>query len=185
MKKYFLKHREEIIVAVIVFAAIVVSLLFFSCGAKTVNKQESKTDSTSVTIASKKVDSSSFQTKEVKFDTQTDEICIEAVDTSKPIEIVNNEGEVTKYKNARLSHKKKKDNTIVVEEKKVSKIVVDTTANEVEVNKVESTKVIYKEQFNWSKFVLSLWWLWLLILIIAYLGYRYYKGPLKIKLPLF
>ncbi len=116
------------------------------------------------------------------YDVETDEIVIEAVDTTQPIEITNNEGKVTKYKNARLSKKKRKDNTIVVSEKIVAKIVVDSASNEIEVNKVESTKIVYKEQFNWSTFIMQLWWLWLLIIMAIYLAYRRYKGYLKFPL---
>ena len=61
----------------------------------------------------------------------------------------------------------------------MAKIVVDSTTNEIEVNKVESTKIVYKEQFNWGTFILQLWWIWLIIILILYLGYRYYKGTLK------
>ena len=182
MKKLWLQYRERIAVIIVIILTILFAVFVSACGARTVNKQETKIDSTATAVTVFKTDSTATDTKRIDFDTQTDEICIEPVDTTKPIEITNNSGEVTKYKNARLSHKKKKDNTIVVEEKKVSKIVVDTTANEVEVNKVESAKVVYKEQFNWSKFVLSFWWLWLLLIIIGYLSYRYYKGTLKLPL---
>jgi hypothetical protein len=105
----------------------------------------------------------------------TDDLIIEPVDTTKPIEIINNEGKITKYKNARISHKKRKDNTIVIEDKKVSKIVVDSLTNEIEVNKIESKKIVYKEQFSWSTFILDLWWIWLLIILALYLIYRRYK----------
>jgi hypothetical protein len=158
---------------------LLLAFLLVSCGAKTINKDEKKTDSIATTIAVVKTDSTSIDKKVLVYDVETDEIVIEAVDTTEPIEITNNEGKVTKYKNARLSKKKRKDNTIVVNEKIVAKIVVDSVTNEIEVNKVESTKIVYKEQFNWSTFILQLWWLWLLIILILYLGYRYYKGTLK------
>jgi hypothetical protein len=158
---------------------IFLSLLLLSCSARNVNKQETKTDSIVKTIAVVKTDSISKDSTSIKFDVETEEIVIEAVDTTKPIEIVNNEGKVTKYKNARLSKKKIKNNTIVVNEKIVAKIVVDSISNEIEVQKVENTKIVYKEQFSWSKFILDLWWLWLLILLLVYLGYRYMKGMLK------
>lgn len=158
---------------------LVVFLFLFSCGSKHVNKEQKKTDSTSVVTQTIKTDSISKDSTSVKFDVQTEEIIIEAVDTTKPIEIINNEGKVTKYKNARLSHKKRKDNTILVNEKIVAKIVVDSLTNEIEVNKVESTKIVYKEQFNWGTFILQLWWLWLLLILIAYICYRYTKGTLK------
>jgi hypothetical protein len=151
------------------------AFLIISCGAKTINKEEKKTDSIAKTIAVTKTDSISTDSTSIKFDVVSEEIIIEAVDSTKPIEIINNEGKITKYKNARISKKKRKDNTIVVNEKSVSKIIVDSLTNEIEVNKVESTKIVYKEQFNWSTFILQLWWLWLLILIAIYLAYRYYK----------
>jgi hypothetical protein len=157
-------------------------LFLFSCGAKTVNKDEKKTDSIAKEVIVLKTDSSSIDKKVVLFDVETDEIAIEAVDTTEPIEITNNEGKVTKYKNARISNKKRKDNTILVNEKIVSKIVVDSVSNEIEVNKIENTKVVYKKQFNWSTFIIQLWWLWLLIILICYLAYRKYKGYIKFPL---
>jgi hypothetical protein len=162
--------------------AILLSLLLISCGAKTVNKEEKKTDSTSTATQVIKTDSTSTDSTSIKFDVVSEEIIIEAVDSTNPIEIINNEGKVTKYTNARISKKKRKDNTIVVNEKSVSKIVVDSLTNEIEVNKIESTKIVYKEQFNWGTFILQLWWLWLFIILAIYLAYRYYKGYLKFPL---
>jgi hypothetical protein len=147
-----------------------------------VNKEEKKTDSTATVTQTIKTDSISKDSTSIKFDVVSEEIIIEAVDSTKPIEIINNEGKVTKYKNARISKKKRKDNTIVVNEKTVAKIVVDSLTNEIEVNKIESTKIVYKEQFNWGTFILQLWWLWLLIILACYLAYRYYKGYLKFPL---
>jgi hypothetical protein len=156
--------------------ALLLALLFISCGAKTLNKEVLKTDSIAKETSVIKTDCTSIENKEIKFDVVTEDIIIEPVDSTKPIEIINNEGKVTKYKNARISHKKRKDNTIVIEDKKVSKIVVDSLTNEIEVNKVESTKIVYKEQFNWGTFILQTWWLWLLILLVIYIAYRRYKG---------
>lgn len=154
---------------------IFLSILLMSCGARTVNKEEKKTDSIAKTIAVVRTDSVSKDSTSIKFDVETEEIVIEAVDSTKPIEITNDKGKVTKYKNARISKKKKRNNTIVVNEKIVAKIVVDSMSNEIEVNKVESTKIVYKEQFSWSKFILDLWWLWILLIAIIYIGYRYIK----------
>ena len=158
---------------------LLIALLLVSCGAITINKDEKKTDSIATTIAVVKTDSTSIDKKVLVYDVETDEIVIEAVDTTEPIEITNNEGKVTKYKNARLSKKKRKDNTIVVSEKIVAKIVVDSLTNEIEVNKVESTKIVYKEQFNWGTFILQTWYWWLILFLIIYIAYRYYKGTLK------
>jgi hypothetical protein len=154
---------------------ILLSFLFISCGVRNVNKEEKKLDSIAKTIAVVKTDSVSKDSTSIKFDVNTEEIVIEPVDSTKPIEITNNEGKVTKYKNARLSKKKKKDNTIVVNEKTVSEITIDSISHEIEVEKVDNSKIVYKEQFSWSKFLLDLWWLWLLLSLIIYASYRYFK----------
>ena len=161
---------------------LLLTLLLISCGAKTVNKEEKKSDSTATVTQVIKTDSTSTDSTSIKFDVATEEIIIEAVDSTKPIEITNNDGKVTKYKNARLSKKKRKDNTIVVNEKTVAKIVVDSLTNEIEVNKIESSKIVYKEQFNWGTFLLQTWYWWLILVLIIYVAYRYYKGYLKFPL---
>jgi hypothetical protein len=155
---------------------LLLAFLLFSCGAKKVNKEIVKTDSIAKEVAVIKTDCTSIENKQVKFDVVTDDLIIEPVDTTKPIEIINNEGKVTKYKNARLSHKKRKDNTKVIESKNVAKNVVDSLANEVKVNKSESKKIVEKKQFSWSTFIIDLWWVWLLI--ILYFIYRKYKKSL-------
>jgi hypothetical protein len=158
---------------------LLIAFLIISCGAKTINKDEKKTDSTAVATQVIKTDSTSTDSTSIKFDVVSEEIIIEAVDSTKPIEITNNEGKVTRYKNARLSKKKRKDNTIVVSEKIVAKIVVDSVSNEIKLIKVEDKLDKNVEQFNWGTFLLQLWWLWLILILILYLGYRYYKGTIK------
>jgi len=162
--------------------ALLLALFLFSCGARTVNKEQKKTDSIATTKRVVKIDSTAKETKKIIFDVATDDVCIEPVDTTKPIEITDNSGKVTKYKNARLSHRKRKDNTIVVQDKNVAKIIVDSMTNEIEIKRVEDKKIVYKEQFNWSTFILQLYWLWLLLILAGYIAYRYYKGYLKFPL---
>lgn len=161
---------------------LLLTLLLISCGARTVNKEQTKTDSTAVATQVVKIDSTATDSTSIKFDITTDEVCIEPVDSTKPIEITNAQGKVTKYKNARLSHRKRKDNTIIVNEKTVYKIVVDSITNEIEVNKIESSKIVYKEQFNWGTFMLQTWYWWLILILIAYLAYKWQKGTNPIAL---
>ena len=154
------------------YLIIFLSFFLFSCGAKKLNKDIKKTDSIAKEVSVIKTDCTAIQIKQVNFDVTTDELIIEAKDTNKPIEIINSSGKVTKYKNAILRHKKRKDNTLVVEEKKVVKNVLDSLNNQIQVNKVESKKIVEKKQFSWSEFILDLWWLWLLIFIFFYLIYK-------------
>jgi hypothetical protein len=161
---------------------LLLTLLLIGCGAKTLNKEQTKTDSTAVATQIIKTDSTSTDSTSIKFNVATEEIIIESVDTTKPIEIINNDGKVTKYKNARISHKKRKDNTIVVNQKKVAEMSVNLATNEISLTKVEDKLHKDRPQFNWGTFILQLWWLWLLIILAIYLAYRYAKG--KFKLPL-
>ena len=182
MKKINKLPKDFLILLSFIIIACVFVLIMTSCGSRNVNKEVAKTDSIAKTIAVVKSDSISKDSTSIKFDVETEEIVIEAVDSTQPIEIINNEGQITKYKNARISKKKRKDNTIIVNEKIVSKIVVDSLTNEIEVQKVQSAKIVYKEQFSFSKFLIDLWWLWLILLVAAYLFYRYKKGLLNFPL---
>ena len=154
------------------YLIIFLSTFLFSCGAKKLNKDIKKTDSIAKEVSVIKTDCTAIQIKQVNFDVVTDDLTIEAKDTTKPIEITDSNGKVTKYKNAVLRHKKRKDNTLVVEEKKVVKNVLDSLNNQIEVNKVESKKIVDKKQFSWSDFILDLWWLWILIILALYLSYK-------------
>ena len=154
------------------YLIIFLSVFLFSCGAKKLNKDIKKTDSIAKEVSVIKTDCTAIQIKQVNFDVVTDDLTIEAKDTTKPIEITDSKGKVTKYKNAVLRHKKRKDNTLVLEEKKVVKNVLDSLNNQIQVNKVESKKIVNKKQFSWSAFILDLWWLWLLIFIFFYLIYK-------------
>ena len=75
---------------------LLLSLLLISCGAKTVNKEQTKTDSTAIATQVIKTDSTETDSTSIKFDVVTDEVCIEAVDSTKPIEITNAQGKVTR-----------------------------------------------------------------------------------------
>ena len=48
----------------------------------------------------------------------------------------------------------------------------------IEIQKLQSqvSKLSKREQFNWGTFVLSFWWLWILIALACWLGWKYYKG---------
>jgi len=71
---------------------LLLAFLLFSCGAKTLNKEQTIIDSTATEVAVVKTDSVSIETKETNFDVETTEIIIEPVDTTKPIEVTNKKG---------------------------------------------------------------------------------------------
>ena len=53
---------------------------------------------------------------------------------------------------------------------------------EVQELKRQLEKESKREQWSWSAFLLDLWWLWLILVISGYLGYKYYNGLLKFPL---
>jgi len=156
------------------FYIAVIAIALSSCGAKKLSKTEVKTDSIASVVENTKIDSVSKETKTTNIDISTDEYFIEPIDTSKSIELTDANGKVTKVKNARIRSKKVKNNSNVVESKEIVKTAVKNLNTNVSVSKSKTTKDLVKEQFNWSTFILSFWWLWLII--ILYLCYRFGVG---------
>jgi len=141
---------------VIVFSAFVLTMS--SCGTRKVVIDEVKKDSLSQ-ISTKIVTKEDIKI-ETKNDIITDEFIITPLDTCKDI-VVNG---IT-YKNAILSYKKTKDNTIQVQDKKVAKDELKTQDTKVTQNR--KVKDITKTS---NPFLILLW---LLIPLIAYIIYRF------------
>jgi len=74
------------------YLIIFLSIFLFSCGAKKLNKEEKKTDSIAKQVSVIKKDCTAIKIKQVNFDVTTDELTIEAKDSTKPIEIINSNG---------------------------------------------------------------------------------------------
>ena len=186
---------------------IVVSVLFLylllGCSARNVNKSDSKIDSVSTTkieVAIKeletikettKIDSLSENKKQTIRNIFSDELLLEPIDEKEISSFTDENGKTKTFKNVRIRTNKRKDKSIIeqtetvrkIEEKDVEiatlKDSVSILHDEIAVNKEIIKKLSEKPQFNWSTFVLSFWWVWLIILIALYLAYRYYKGYLK------
>lgn len=158
------QNRNWILFWVYVVIASTVITLLSSCGTRKVVIDEVKKDSISETVV--KIATVEDIKIETKNDIVTDEFTITPLDTCKDI-VVNG---IT-YKNAILSYKKTKDNTIQVKDIKVSK-------NEL---KVQDTKVTQnrkvKDITKTSNPFLIL--LWLLIPLFMYIIYRFIYPPLK------
>ena len=147
----------------VILATIIMSFLQ-SCGTRKVVIEEVKKDSLSQIYTK-------IETKEdIKIETKnniiTDEFIITPLDTCKDI-VVNG---IT-YKNAILSYKKTKDNTIQVQDIKVSKI--EDKEQIVKSTIIEKKKEIERK----SNPMLNL--LWLLIPLFMYIIYRFIYPPLK------
>lgn len=134
-------------------------VLFCSCSTRKVAIDKVKKDSISATV----VKTATVETIkiETKNDIIIDEFTITPFDTCKDI-VVNG---IT-YKNAILTYKKTKDNTIQVEDKKTSKIE----------QKKQTTKVeIETKNKETEKKTIIPWWIYLLLaggLCLIYIDYK-------------
>jgi hypothetical protein len=137
---------------------ILVSIVIItSCATRKVNKSTEEIKQTRVEDVQNNV-----QTKEnvaIKVIDSTDEICIEPIDSIKPMVI-----DGKSYLNAKISHKKRKVNTSIVSDKTTSDLSIKKTTEKIEaIKEVKETE--RKSGFNW-------WWL-LLLIIPAYIIYKF------------
>ena len=134
-------------------------VLFCSCSTRKVAIDKVKKDSISATVVkTATVEAIKIETKN---DITIDEFTITPFDTCKDI-VVNG---IT-YKNAILSYKKTKDNTIQVQDKKTSKIEQKKQTTKVEIE----TKNKETEKKN-----IIPWWIYLILAGGLYLIYLDYK----------
>jgi hypothetical protein len=174
-----------------------------SCSSRTVNKSENKTDSTATNktkVAVKetetikentKSDSTVSKKKETIVNIFEDALELEPIDPKQESSFTDSNGNKKTFKNVRIKRNQSQNNSTINEsenirliEQKNSEIArlsdsIASLNNSIELSKNNSAKEAKKEQFNWSTFVLSFWWLWILIIIALYLAYRYYRGFLK------
>ena len=194
----FIERHSYLIVVGVLFL-----YLLLGCSARNVNKSDSKIDSTATTKIetaikeletikeSTKIDSLSEKKKQTIRNIFSDELELEPIDEKEISSFTDENGKTKTFKNVRIRTNKRKDKSIIDESETVHKIEqkdteiatlkdsVSSLHDEIAVNKEIIKKLSEKPQFNWSTFVLSFWWLWLIILIALYLSYRYYKGYLK------
>ena len=131
---------------------LILLLLLTSCATRKVNKSTEEVKQTYVETTQNNI-----QTKEntvVKVIDSTDEICIEPIDTIKPMVI-----DGKSYLNVKIKHKKRKVNTDIVLDKTTSDTSVKNVVEKKEV--VKDVKVIERK----ASLITQLWWLWLLILL--------------------
>lgn len=134
-------------------------VLFCSCSTRKIAIDKVKKDSISATVVkTATVEAIKIETKN---DITIDEFTITPFDTRKDI-VVNG---IT-YKNAILSYKKTKDNTIQVQDKKTSKIEQKKQTTKVEIE----TKNKETEKKN-----IIPWWIYLILAGGLYLIYLDYK----------
>ena len=203
--KTTLTKTEKYSYSIVVGAVLLLLALACSCSAKTTTKTDVKNDSIAKTSETKKEsinealkevaksDSSSVSKKESEFTSFLNELEFEPADPTKESSITEN-GKTTTFKNLKgkkrnVSSNSKESSLETVKLIKSKDIELHRKNNlimerniEIQLLKKQLEKSSDRKQFNWSTFILSFWWLWLIIIIALYLAYRYYKGFLKFPL---
>ena len=201
-----LTKTEKYSYSIIAGAVLLLIAFMCSCSAKTTTKNETKNDSlvkdNSTLVDKSKTDKSTIEKsdstattkKESEFKSFLNEFEFETIDPTKESSIIDENGKKTTFKN--LKGKKRnlstqsKDNSLeyvkVIQSKneqlKIKNDLLFKRSLEVQELKRQLEKESKREQWSWSAFLLDLWWLWLILVISGYLGYKYYNGLLKFPL---
>lgn len=149
------------------YILILLSTLFFACGARKVNKEDKIEEKATVEVVTQKDSVSEVAKTEIKFDIDTHEIEIIPIDSTKEFVV-----EGKKYFNARIKIKKKKDNTIYSKDSIVSKTSQKQSKTVIKETKKEKVKTVDKKEAKTFWFWLSFWIILLLLIIWLYQKFK-------------
>ena len=153
---------------------ILLILALWSCGTRKVQKSTLETKKEVATETAITENKATEKQTQIANDFTATETIIEPIDTAKVIEIIAPDGRVTKYKNARLSHKNTTDKSkvAILEKKQENKAITQKQAVK-EVSK-QLDKTVVKTTYSWY------WW-FLLLIPIAYGGYWVFRKYIKVQ----
>lgn len=149
------------------YILILLSTLFFACGARKVNKEDKIEEKATVEVVTQKDSVNEVTKTEIKFDVGTQEIEIVPIDSTKEFVV-----EGKKYFNARIKIKKKKDNTIYSKDNKVSKTSLKQSKTVTKETKKDKVKTVDKKEAKTFWFWLSFWIILLLLIIWLYQKFK-------------
>jgi hypothetical protein len=134
-------------------------LLLVGCGSRKVNKTNTETttkNEISVVDSVKIVTNTDSNTEII-----ADEFEIIPVDSLKPIVIVDSQGKKTSYLNARISkrHETSRNKTLKNE--------IAQSSRKINIKAEKQTKQAEKQVERKESIITSLWWLWLLIILVV------------------
>jgi hypothetical protein len=149
---------------------ILVSIIFISCGSRKVNKTTIEEKKDSVSVVDVKTEIKTNENTEInnnsKIDKTEDEFIFEPIDNTLPF-IVNSKI----YKNVKIRHKKTKDNSLHINQKKVSKKALKQQIKHSK--QVVSTSKVFKEKKIDKKESLVIYFYYILLIILFYIIYKY------------
>jgi len=145
---------------------ILIILLLVGCGTRKVNKSNTETTTKteiSVSDTTKIVTNTAYNIEKV-----VNDFCIEPIDSTKALIIIDNEGKKTSYLNAKIRHRR--ENSL----NKTLKNEIIQSSHKENIKATTQAKTNVKEIQREISIVTQLWWLWLILLalILYYLNKR-------------
>jgi hypothetical protein len=145
---------------------LIILLLLVGCGTRKVNKSNTETTTkteVSVSDTTKIVTNTAYNIEKVVSD-----FCIEPIDSTKALVIIDNEGKKTSYLNAKIRHRR--ENSL----NKTLKNEIVQSSHKENIKATTQAKTNVKEVQREISIIAQLWWLWLILLalILYYLNKR-------------
>ena len=145
---------------------LIILLLLVGCGTRKVNKSNTETTTKteiSVSDTTKIVTNTAYNIEKV-----VNDFCIEPIDSTKALVIIDNEGKKTSYLNAKIRHRRENSSN-----KTLKNEIVQSSRKE-NIKQTTQSKISAKEVQREISIVSQLWWLWLILLalILYYLNKR-------------
>lgn len=137
---------------------ILILLLLVGCGTRKVNKSNTETTTkteVSVSDTTKIVTNTAYNIEKV-----VNDFCIEPIDTTKALVIIDNEGKKTSYINAKIRHRR--ENSV----NKTLKNEIVQSSHKENIKTTTQAKTNVKEVQREISIIAQLWWLWLILLAL-------------------
>lgn len=137
---------------------ILILLLLVGCGTRKVNKSNTETTTkteVSVSDTTKIVTNTAYNIEKV-----VNDFCIEPIDSTKALVIIDNEGKKTSYLNAKIRHRR--ENSV----NKTLKNEIVQSSHKENIKAATQAKTNVKEVQREISIIAQLWWLWLILLAL-------------------
>ena len=137
---------------------LIILLLLVGCGTRKVNKSNTETTTkteVSVSDTTKIVTNTAYNIEKV-----VNDFCIEPIDSTKALVIIDNEGKKTSYLNAKIRHRR--ENSV----NKTLKNEIVQSSHKENIKATTQAKKNLKEVQREISIIAQLWWLWLMLLAL-------------------
>ena len=137
---------------------ILIILLLVGCGTRKVNKSNTETTTkteVSVSDTTKIVTNTAYNIEKV-----VNDFCIEPIDSTKALVIIDDEGKKTSYLNAKIRHRR--ENSL----NKTLKNEIVQSSHKENIKATTQARTNVKEVQREISIIAQLWWLWLILLAL-------------------